>query len=174
MHIIQGNPHAAGVINDFSCGIVASRFNEPVVLRLLDGALECLQSHGISEDNVDVVWAPGAFELPAAARIMIETGRYDALIVLGCVIRGETSHFDYVAGECASGIADLALDENVAFGFGVLTVDTIDQAMERSSPEHNKGDEAARAALEMSDLYLRLLGEDGDDGEARNNATISH
>jgi len=135
-------------------GIVATRWNEVIIQRLLRGALDLLAERGVAEDDVEVVWVPGAFELPLAARAMALSGRHDGLIALGCVIRGDTAHFEYVAGPCADGIARVQLDTGVPIGFGVLTVESRRQALVRSVVDHdvagdNKGDEAADTVLEM-------------------------
>lgn len=137
--------------------ILVSRFNELVTERLLTGARACLLQHGAAEDHVDVVWVPGAWELPAAALRAARTGRYSAIIALGCVIRGETPHFDYVAGEASKGLAATALETGVPVAFGVLTTDTPDQALARAGGKAgNKGWDAALSALEMADLFDRL------------------
>ncbi len=137
--------------------VVASRFNAPVVAKLVDGALDALVRHGASLADVDVVWVPGAWELPAAARRLLQTDRYHALVALGAVVRGETPHFDYVAGEASRGLADVSSDYDVPVGFGLLTCDTMAQAEARAGGTHgNKGWDAAMAALEMCDLFDRL------------------
>lgn len=137
--------------------IVVSRFNELITDRLLEGARACLLEHGAAVDDVDVVRVPGAFELPAAAAAMIRRGGYHGVVALGCVVRGETPHFDYVAGEAARGLQELALRHAVAIGFGVLTTDTPDQAVARAGGDRgNKGWEAALTTLEMADLLDRL------------------
>lgn len=137
--------------------VVVSRFNELVTDRLLDGATGCLAEHGVRSEDVDVVRVPGAFELPAAAAALIRRGGYHGVVVLGCVIRGETPHFDYVAGEAARGLQSLAIGHAVAMGFGVLTTDTKEQAAARAGGDRgNKGWEAALTALEMADLFARL------------------
>ena len=138
-------------------GVVASRFNEPITQKLVDGALDALVRHGVALDDVDVVWVPGAWELPAAARRMAGAERYDAIVALGAVIRGETPHFDYVAGEAARGLATMSAEFDMPVGFGVLTCDTVEQAEARSGGAHgNKGWDASLAALEMADLFDRL------------------
>lgn len=138
-------------------GIVCSRFNELVVDRLLDGARRGLRRHGVAEADVDVAWVPGAFELPVAVQAMAASGRYDAVVALGAVIRGATAHFEHVAGPCASQLAAIAVATGVPVMFGVLTVDTIEQALERAgSKAGNKGEEAAVGAIEMARL-LRAL-----------------
>lgn len=137
--------------------IVASRFNQRVVDRLLEGALEALAQHGIAETAIKVVRVPGAFEIPVVAQRLAASGRFDAVIALGAVVRGDTPHFEYVAGECARGIARVALDFNLPVIFGVLTVDDRDQAMARAGGrEGNKGYDSALAALEMVALLRNL------------------
>lgn len=137
--------------------IVASRYHEVVTERLVEGARSCLRQHGAAEDAVDVVWVPGAWELPGVARRVANTGRYHAIVAVGCVIRGETPHFDYVAGHAADGLARLALEWDGPVTFGVLTTDTPEQAMERAGGKvGNKGWEAALAALELVGLYRTL------------------
>jgi 6,7-dimethyl-8-ribityllumazine synthase len=137
--------------------IVCGRFNDLITNRLLDGALAGLAVHGVQEADVAVAWVPGAFEIPVTAKAFAETRRYDAVIALGAVIRGDTPHFDYVAGTCATGLQQAQLETGIPVVFGVLTTDNLDQAMERSEPEgDNKGEEAARTALEMSDVLQRI------------------
>ncbi|MGQ0539054.1 MAG: 6,7-dimethyl-8-ribityllumazine synthase [Gemmatimonadaceae bacterium] len=139
------------------CVIVASRFNESITQRLVSGALEALTRHGVALDDADIVWVPGAWELPGAVRHLAATERYDAIVALGAVIRGETPHFDYVAGEAARGLAQASAEFDVPLGFGVLTCDTVEQAEDRAGGSHgNKGWDAALAALEMADLFDRL------------------
>jgi 6,7-dimethyl-8-ribityllumazine synthase len=141
--------------------IVAGRFNGDVTKLLLDGALHELAGNGLEPDAVPVVWVPGAFEIPLVAKRLAESGEVDAVICLGAVIRGETPHFDFVAGECASGISRVALDTGVPVAFGVLTTDDLDQALARAGgAEGNKGAESAATAVEMVDL-LRQLGKRG-------------
>ena len=138
-------------------GVIASRFNESVVRRLVDGAMETLVANGTELDAIDVIWVPGAWELPVAARYLLETDRYDALVALGAVIRGETKHFDYIAGETSRGLQQLTLDFGVPIGFGVLTTEDDAQADARAGGAHgNKGADAALAALEMAELFDRL------------------
>jgi len=142
--------------------IVASRFNELVVDKLVEGAAACLAAHGVAEDDVDVVWTPGAFEIPLVARRLASSGSYDAVICLGAVIRGETAHFDFVAGEAAHGIREAAEATGVPVAFGLLTTDTMEQALDRSGGKHgNKGWDAAVAALEMASLLEQLPKEEG-------------
>jgi 6,7-dimethyl-8-ribityllumazine synthase len=137
--------------------LVATRYNEPIVERLRTGALEALLEHGARAADLTIVRVPGAFELPLAVRRVADRGRHDAIIALGAVVRGDTPHFDYVAGECAAGLARVMADTGVPVGFGVLTVDTFEQAIERAGGTlGNKGAEAALAAIEMAQLLLRL------------------
>ncbi|WP_432775004.1 6,7-dimethyl-8-ribityllumazine synthase [Brevibacillus gelatini] len=134
-------------------GIVAGRFNELIVSKLVGGALDALKRHGVEEDSVDVAWVPGAFEIPLIAKKMAESGRYDAIVTLGAVIRGATPHFDYVCNEVAKGVASLSLSTGIPVIFGVLTTDNIEQAIERAGTKAgNKGWEAATAAIEMANL----------------------
>ena len=138
-------------------GIVASRFNDFIGSKLLSGARDCLSRHGVAADAVDVAWVPGALEIPVIAKRMAKTGRYDAVICLGAVIRGSTPHFDYVAGEVAKGVAAVQLDSGVPVIFGVLTTETIEQAVERAGTKSgNRGWDAALSALEMANLVQRL------------------
>jgi 6,7-dimethyl-8-ribityllumazine synthase len=144
--------------------VVAGRFNEPVTQRLLDGALDALSEHGLETGDVRVAWVPGAFEIALAAKRLAASGEVDAVICVGAVIRGGTPHFEYVAGQCAAGVARAALDTGVPVAFGVLTTDDVDQALERSGgTEGNKGYEAAVTAVEMVDL-LRQLPKPQDSG----------
>lgn len=137
--------------------IVASRFNDTITQRLVDGASDGLRRHGVDADSVDVAWAPGAFELPLVASRLAASGQYDAVITLGAVIRGATGHYDFVAGQCASGVQRVSLDTGVPVIFGVLTTDTIEQAVERSGTKAgNKGFEAAMTAIEMANLMSGL------------------
>jgi 6,7-dimethyl-8-ribityllumazine synthase len=137
--------------------ILVSRYNELITKKLLDGALSCCREAGIARDQVDVVWVPGAFELGAAAAAAAETRRYTCLIALGAVVRGETPHFDYVAGEAARGLNDVAVRYALPVGFGVLTVDSLQQAVDRAGGSAgNKGHEAADAALRTADAMSQL------------------
>ena len=136
---------------------MVARFNGFVVESLLEGAIDTLKRHGVSEDNISVVRVPGAFEMPLATKRVAQSKSCDAIITLGAVIRGGTPHFDFVAGECASGIARISLEENLPIAFGVLTTDTIEQAIERSGTKAgNKGADAAMSALEMVSLMRKL------------------
>lgn len=146
--------------------VVAARFNEVVVRKLVDGALACLDRHGVASDDVDLAWTPGAFEIPMVARRMAETGRYDAVICLGAVIRGETAHFDYVAAEAARGIREAGTLTGVPVVFGVLTTETLAQAVDRAGGQHgNKGWDAALAALEMAGLLAALPAQEPEPGQ---------
>ena len=137
--------------------VVASRFNHHVTEKLAEGAMDALVRHGAAAEDVDLVWVPGAWELPFAARRLAATERYNALVVVGAVVRGDTPHFDYVAGEASRGIANASVEFEIPIGFGVLTCDTMAQAEARAGGEHgNKGWDAALAALEMADLFDRL------------------
>jgi 6,7-dimethyl-8-ribityllumazine synthase len=137
--------------------LVVSRFNSAITDKLLQGALQALAAHGVSESDTDVVSVPGAFELPAAARRVAALGRHDAIVALGAVIRGETAHFDYVAGEAARGLAQLAIEGPCAVTFGVLTTDTEEQAEARAGGAHgNKGADAVLAAIQLATLYREI------------------
>jgi 6,7-dimethyl-8-ribityllumazine synthase len=150
---IEGNLSAAGR----SFGIVASRFNEFIVRRLVDGALDAIGRHGGDLGSVDVVWVPGSYEIPLASKRLAQSGRYDAVVCLGAVIRGATAHFDFVAGGATSGISSVGLETNLPVIFGVITTETIEQAIERAGTKlGNKGFEAAVSAIEMADLMPRL------------------
>lgn len=150
---LTGSPRGAGR----RVAVIASRFNEEVTRKLVDGALDGLVSHGVSFEAIDVIWVPGAWELPAAARRAFGSANYDLVVAVGAVIRGETPHFDFVAGEAARGLADAATDADLPVGFGLLTCDTLEQAMARAGGPHgNKGWDAAVAALETADLLDQL------------------
>ena len=137
--------------------ILVSRYNELISTRLLDGALSCCREAGLAREDIDVLWLPGAFELPAAAAAAAEGGKYACLVALGAVIRGETPHFEYVAGETARGLTDVAVRHALPVGFGVLTVDTLQQAVDRAGgAAGNKGHEAAAAALRAADALAQL------------------
>jgi 6,7-dimethyl-8-ribityllumazine synthase len=137
--------------------IAAASFNEIVTSKLVDGARACFQAHGVGEADLDVAWAPGAFELPLLAKRFAGSGRYDAVLCLGAVIRGETSHFEFVAGECARGVQQVALDTGVPVAFGVLTTDTLHQALDRAGGKHgNKGWDSAMAAMQMSSVLEEI------------------
>jgi 6,7-dimethyl-8-ribityllumazine synthase len=141
----------------FRFAIIVSRFNDFICSRLVEGAMDALMRHGASEKNVVLVKVPGAFEMPLVAKKLAESGKYDVVICLGAVIRGATPHFDYVAAEVSKGIANVSLDSNIPITFGVLTTDTLEQAIERAgSKSGNKGYEAAMAAIEMANLFKEL------------------
>ncbi|MBW7865191.1 MAG: 6,7-dimethyl-8-ribityllumazine synthase [Candidatus Hydrogenedens sp.] len=138
-------------------GIIASRFNEFITVKLLGGALDTLKRHGVPEENITVAWVPGAFEIPLVAKKMAESGQYDAVLALGCVIRGATPHFDYVAAEAAKGVGQTMLQTGVPVMFGILTTENIEQAIERAGTKAgNKGADAAMGALEMVSLMEQL------------------
>lgn len=138
-------------------GVIVSRWNSFITERLLEGALDTLKRHGADTDIVDVARVPGTFEVPLVAQRMAASGRYDAVICLGCLIRGSTPHFDYIAGECSKGIAQAMMQTGVPVTFGVLTCDSIEQAIERAGTKAgNKGGEAAGAAIEMAALLRDL------------------
>jgi 6,7-dimethyl-8-ribityllumazine synthase len=151
--MVEGNLTAKG----FAFGIVASRFNEFITARLLDGALDALRRHGADEDKITVARVPGSYEIPLVAKKMAASHQYDAVICLGTVIRGATPHFEYIAGEVAKGVAMVGLDTGVPVLFGVLTTDSIEQAVERAGTKAgNKGFDAACAAIEMANLLREL------------------
>jgi 6,7-dimethyl-8-ribityllumazine synthase len=138
-------------------GIVVSRFNEFISGKLLAGAIDALQRHGVQDKEITVAWTPGSFEIPVVIKKMAASGKYDAVIALGAVIRGSTPHFDYVAAEVSKGVAQVTLDTQVPVAFGVLTTDTIEQAVERAGTKvGNKGFDAACAAIEMVNLMEQL------------------
>ncbi|MFT7404799.1 6,7-dimethyl-8-ribityllumazine synthase [Zhongshania sp.] len=153
MKTIEGN--FVAVAGKFA--IVVGRWNSFVVESLLDGALDTLRRHGVADDNITIVRAPGAFEIPLICQKVAESKNYDAIIALGAVIRGGTPHFEYVAGECVKGLAQVTMQHGVPVAFGVLTVDTIEQAVERAGTKAgNKGEEAAMSAIEMVSLLKQL------------------
>jgi len=142
---------------DLRFAFIAARFNDFVVEPLIRGAMDALKRHGAAEKQIEIVRVPGAFDIPIVARKLALSRRYEALIALGAVVRGHTPHFDYVAGECASGIARIALESGVPIAFGVLTTDTMEQAVDRAGGKAgNKGADAALVALEMANLLRRL------------------
>ena len=154
--------HIKSIDGDFNAGdakfcILAGRFNSFIVERLVEGAVDTLVRHGISRDNIEIVRVPGAYEMPISAQRIAQTGRYDSIIALGAVIRGATPHFDFVAGECSKGLAQVSLAADMPIIFGVLTTDTIEQAVERAGTKAgNKGAEAAVTAIEMISLFNKL------------------
>lgn len=138
-------------------GIVVSRFNEFITNRLLSGAEDALDRHGVNEDDITIMWVPGVYEIPLAAKKLASTNQFDAIITLGTVIRGATPHFDYVSNEVAKGVANVSLDKEIPVIFGVLTTENIEQAIERAGTKAgNKGWEAAVNAIEMGNLYKEL------------------
>lgn len=138
-------------------GIIASRFNEFITSKLVSGAEDCLKRHGVSDDDMCVAWVPGAFEIPVIAKHMAASGKYDAIICLGAVIRGATSHYDYVCSEVSKGIAAVSLETGIPVLFGILTTDTIEQAIERAGTKAgNKGTDCAMSALEMVNLLKNI------------------
>ncbi len=153
MKIIQGELQAKGL----KFAIIVSRFNDFITGKLLDGAVDALLRHGAKDEDIDVVKVPGAFEIPLAAKKVAAKGSYDAVICLGTVIRGATPHFDYVAAEVSKGVASASLDTGVPIAFGVLTTDTIEQAVERAGTKSgNKGFDAAVTAIEMAQVFKKL------------------
>ena len=152
-NIIEGKLDAKGL----RVGLLASRFNRFVSERLVEGAIDALLRHGGEQEDISVVRVPGAYEIPPTAKQMAESGRYDAIVCLGAVIRGATPHFEYVSAEVSKGVASVAIDSGIPVTFGVLTTDTIEQAIERAgSKAGNKGFDAAMAAVEMANLYKAL------------------
>ena len=144
-------------INNEKFCIVVSRFNEFICSKLLSGAIDELKRHGVSENNIDVVWCPGAFEIPLVAKKCAKTSKYSAIIALGAVIKGSTSHYDYVCAEVSKGVASVGLEAEIPVIFGVLTTDNIEQAIERAGTKAgNKGSDAAKAAIEMVSLLGRI------------------
>jgi 6,7-dimethyl-8-ribityllumazine synthase len=151
--VIEGDLMGAGK----RFGIVVARFNAFITERLLQGAIDTLNRHGVSHDDITIAWVPGAFEIPIAVKKMAASGDFDAVLALGCVIRGGTPHFDYVASAAAQGVAQAALDESLPISFGILTTDTIEQAIERAGTKAgNKGSDAAMTAIEMANLMGQL------------------
>ena len=137
--------------------IILSRFNDFIGSKLLSGAIDELKRHGVSDDNIDIVRVPGAFEIPLTAQKFAKTGKYDAIITLGAVIRGATAHFDYVSAEVSKGIAQVSMQTGIPVIFGVLTTDNIEQAIERAGTKAgNKGSDAAKSAIEMANLYKNI------------------
>ncbi|MCM3239450.1 6,7-dimethyl-8-ribityllumazine synthase [Heyndrickxia oleronia] len=148
-YTFEGNLVGTGL----KVGIVVGRFNEFITGKLLGGALDALKRHGVDEENIQIAWVPGAFEIPFIAQKMAKSNKYDAIITLGTVIRGSTPHFDYVCNEAAKGIAAISLNTGIPVIFGVLTTDTIEQAIERAGTKAgNKGWDAAVSAIEMANL----------------------
>lgn len=153
LKLLEGKIDATGL----KVAIVVSRFNEFITNKLLGGAMDCLKRNNADEDNITVAWVPGAFEIPAVTRVLASSNKYDAVICLGAVIRGSTPHFDYVAAEVSKGVASISLNAKIPVIFGVLTTDTIEQAIERAGTKSgNKGFDAAMSAIEMANLYKQI------------------
>lgn len=153
MKVFEGKLDATGL----KFAIILSRFNEFITVKLLNGAIDCLKRHNASEEDIYVAWVPGSFEIPAVARKLVALKKFDAVICLGAVIRGSTPHFEYVASEVSKGIAQIAISSDVPVIYGVLTTDTIEQAIERAGTKSgNKGFDAALAAIEMANLYRQI------------------
>jgi 6,7-dimethyl-8-ribityllumazine synthase len=153
MNKLEGNVVAKGI----KVGIVAARFNEFIVSKLIGGACDALVRHGVEDDDIDLAWVPGAFEIPIIAKKMAESGKYDAILCLGAVIKGATSHYDLVCAETSKGIAQVGLTTGVPTLFGIVTTDTIEQAIERAGTKAgNKGYDAACSAIEMINLIKRI------------------
>lgn len=152
----EGKLNAEGL----SFAVIVSRFNDLITTRLLEGALDCLKRHGAGEEKISIYYVPGAFEIPMVAKQAAISGKYNSVIALSCLIRGETPHFDYVASEVAKGIAKASLDTGVPVAFGVLTAENLEQAVNRAGAKSgNKGFQAALTAIEMANLYKQLQGE---------------
>ncbi len=153
MKVYEGKLTAKGI----KIGIVAARFNEFIVSKLMDGAMDALRRHEVKDDDISVAWVPGAFEIPMAAQKMAKSGKYNVVICLGAVIRGSTTHYDYVCSEVSKGIAHISLNTGVPVIFGVLTTENIEQAIERAGTKSgNKGFDAALSALEMANLLKTI------------------
>lgn len=153
MNVLEGKLTAKGM----KVAIVAARFNEFITGKLLDGAIDCLKRHEAAEKDITVVWVPGAFEIPVAAKRIAETGKYDGIICLGAVIRGATPHFDYVCAEASKGVAQVSLRYGMPVAFGILTTENIQQAVERAgSKSGNKGTDAAITVMEMVNLFKMI------------------
>ena len=153
MRVLEGNVVAEGI----KIGIVAARFNEFIVSKLVGGAQDACVRHGVKDEDIDLAWVPGAFEIPVIAKKMAASGKYDAVICLGAVIRGATSHYDYVCNEVSKGVASVSLETGVPVMFGVVTTENIEQAIERAGTKAgNKGYDCAMGALEMIDLMKQL------------------
>ncbi len=159
---IQGNL----VVRQQRFALLVTRFNDFITSKLLAGAVDTLQRHGCPDGQMTVVRIPGSYELPLAARKLVGTGQYDAVICLGCIIRGQTPHFEYIAAECAKGIAQVAMESGIPVTFGVITADTLEQAIERAGTKAgNKGSDAALAAIELVNLYAQLQAPGGRAGK---------
>lgn len=152
-NVIQGRMDATGK----KIGIVVARFNEFITAKLVDGTLDILLRHGVADNNIDIVWVPGSFEIPVVAEKMAKSKKYDAVICLGCIIKGGTPHFEYIATEVSKGVAIVAMESPIPVIFGVLTTETVEQAIERAGTKSgNKGADAAQAAVEMINLFTQI------------------
>lgn len=150
MEILSGNLTAKGL----KVALVVSRFNDFITKRLLDGAIDCLERHEADSESISVIYCPGAFEIPQTTKQIINSGKYDAVVCLGCVIRGETPHFDYIAAEVTKGVAQIGLSSQIPVTLGVLTADNLEQAIERAGTKSgNKGWDAALSAIELANLF---------------------
>ena len=152
MPVYEGNLDGS----DLRIAIVAARFNGVITSKLVEGAIETLARCGLVGERVDLVWVPGSFEIPSTAQRLATTARYAAVLCLGCVVRGDTDHYKFVAGEAARGVAEVSRASGVPVIFGILTTDTVEQAMERATPPHNAGSEAAETAIKMANLWRQL------------------
>ena len=153
MKVLEGNL----VVKKLKVGIVAARFNEFIVSKLIDGALDGLKRHGVNDDNITLAWVPGAFEIPLVAKKCAKSGKYNSIITLGAVIKGSTSHYDYVCAEVSKGVASVSLETGIPVIFGVLTTENLEQAIERAGTKAgNKGSDAAKSAIEMVSLLNKI------------------
>lgn len=153
MKIFEGNLSASGI----KFGIIVTRYHEFITNKLLSGSIDCLKRHGASEDDISVAWVPGAFEIPVTLKVMAESKKYDAIICLGSVMKGETSHNQYITSEVIKGVAKVNMDLNIPVAFGVITPDTLEQAIERAgTSQGNKGWDAALTAIEMTNLMKEI------------------
>lgn len=153
MKVIEGNYNGKGL----KIGLIASRFNEFITSKLIGGAEDCLKRHGVEEDDITLVWVPGAFEIPVMAKKMAESGKYDAIICLGAVIRGATYHYEMVCNESAKGVAQVSMSTGLPVLYGIITTDTIEQAIERAGTKAgNKGYDCAMSAIEMANAFKEM------------------
>ena len=149
---IEGEPYGQGL----RFGVIASRFHQAVVEKLLEGAIDCLERHGVAADAIDVYRVPGAFEIPSVGAKLTRSRKYDALVTVGVLIRGDTPHFDFICAQVTDGISRLSVETGLPIGFGVITCNTVEQAEERTRPGNNKGWEAALAAIELATLFVQI------------------
>ncbi len=153
MKVIKGSLIGKGK----KIAVVAARFNEAIVKNLVEGAVDCLKRHGVDEDSIDVIWTPGAFEIPVLLAQLVKKGKYNGIVATGCVIRGETPHFEYVAAEVSKGIANISISSGIPIAFGVITADTAEQAKDRAGVKSgNKGWDAAQSTIEMINLLEQI------------------